>query len=307
MALEPEPFSFDSINRFHDAIEMFLALAVQEHGVAIPKDFTGYWDALQPPLGRPLAHRARLQKFNKLRVNLKHYGVEPAASEIAEAGLSVASLISDECRPLFGVDLEDVSLTAFVSCQEARQLLESAERHWEDMDRLEAMADLADSFETLIRDYEQRKMLGGVSVFDNARDMTFESPFFRGVQGRQKRFEEKIIQSLKDLDFAVMLLGLGVDFRRYGKFKALTPIVFHVASGRRIVHARDTAAAPERSDYEFCRDLIVTTAIHLSEFDYDLEWSHGLRAAAAEQLPGDSSGPPGHSGDVDEGGNRTSP
>ncbi len=227
MTTESPPFSFDSVNRLHDAAEMFLALGAQVHGAAIPKEFTAYWDTLEAKLGRPIAYRANMQKFNKVRVNLKHYGIEPAAAEISDARLSVVSLLTDECPLLFGVELADVSLTSFITCEPARLLLDSAEAAWAAGDSETAMADIADSFETLLRDYEQRKMLGhDVSVFDNTKDMTFLSPFFRKVGDRkQADFDKKIIESLEALDFAVMLLGLGVDFRRYGKFRSLTPIL----------------------------------------------------------------------------------
>jgi hypothetical protein len=284
MASEPPPFSFDSINRLHDAAEMFLALAAQVHGVAIPRDFMGYWDGLEGKLGRPISYRANMQKFNKVRVNLKHYGIEPAAMGISDAKMTVSALLQDECPALFGVALEDVSLTSFVTCAEARALLESAETSWTAGELIEGMADLSQAFAALIRDYEQRKMLGhNVSVFDNTQDMTFESPIHRHVSDAgQKRFDEKVITSLKDLDFAVMLLGLGVDFRRYGKFKALTPKITRMASGRRRIFVPSGKPLPIPLEFEFCRDFVVTTAIHLADFDYDTDWSKAYRAARAQ-------------------------
>ncbi len=277
---QPPPFSYDSINRFHDVAEMFLALAAQQHHLTIPSDLLGYWNIFEPVLGRPLGYRAQMQKFNKVRVNLKHYGAEPAPTEVEHARTTVKALLADECPDLFGVALDDVSLTAFVSSDDSRELLESAERNWTAGDEREAFADLADSFETLVRDYEQRKMLGhSRSVFDTTADMTFLSPFFRRVESRdQRKFDEAVIDSLKALDFAVMLAGFGVDFRRYGKFKALTPEIARTLNGQR--HSYDRRGTPVRSqaDFEFCRDFIVTTAIHLAEYDYDLDWSEAYRA-----------------------------
>lgn len=281
MSHETPPFSFDAINRLHDAAEMFLALAAQNLGAAIPRDFLGYWDALKGPLGRELSYRGRMQKFNKVRVNLKHYGIEPAQTEIEDARITVSSLLRDECEALFSVALEDVSLTEFIACAQAKELVESAERAWQSQDRDAAMADLADALETLIRDYESRKMLGhGVSVFDNAADMTFEAPFFRRVaDGTQRRFEEKLIDSLKNLDFAVMLVGLGIDFKRYGMFKAHTPHLVRSLDGTRHAYARRGMPEPTSDDFEFCRNFVVTSAIRLADFDYDLDWEEAYRSA----------------------------
>jgi len=144
-------------------------------------------------------------------VNLKHFGVEPAAQEVESGKAVVRGLIYDESPALFGVDLNDVSLSSFISCTKAREFLESAERRQSNGDTLEAFADLSESFDTLIRDYKQRKLTGiNRSIFDTTKDMRMLSPHFRRVQGKEKQFDEAVIASLQALDFAVTLLGLGV-------------------------------------------------------------------------------------------------
>jgi len=259
------PFSTDSINRLHDVAEMFLALAAQLHGKSIPRDFTGYWEALEPTLGRPLAYRAQMQRFNKLRVNLKHYGVEPAATEIAAAAAAVRGLLHDECPALFGLNLDEVSLSNFVSSAKARTLLDNAAAHWLNGDAIEAFADLSEAFDEVIRDYEYRKLLGrDQSIF------TSLSSFHRRVRGgEQKQFEKTIIGSLAALDYTVMIVGLGVDLRRYGKFKTLVPIVGQTLGGERMPYERERGISRGQVEFEFCRDFVISTAIHLAEFDYD--------------------------------------
>jgi hypothetical protein len=277
---QPPPFSYASINRFHDAAEMFLALAVQQHNLAIPKDILEYWNAFQPILGRPLGYKAQVQKFNKVRVSLKHYGAEPAPAEVEHARTTVMALLSDECPALFGVALDEVSLTAFVAPADARRLLDSAQRNWNAGNAEAAFADLADSFEKLVSDYEQRKMLGhATSIFDSTEDMTFLKPVFRRVESRkQSKFEDAVIKSLQALDFSVMLVGFGVDFRRYGKFRALTPIIVRMMNGQRHSYDRPGTLTRTQAEFDFCRDFVVTTAIHLAEFDYDLDWQAAYRA-----------------------------
>jgi hypothetical protein len=157
---QPPPFSYDSINRFHDAAEMFLALAAQQHHLTIAHDLLGYWNIFEPILNRPLAYKAQMQKFNKVRVNLKHYGAEPAPTEVEHARTTVIALLADECPALFGIALDEVSLTVFVLSGDARALLESAEQNWTAGNEKEAFADLADSFETLIRITSSGRCLG---------------------------------------------------------------------------------------------------------------------------------------------------
>lgn len=282
------PFSADAINRLHDVAEMYLALAVQVHHRKIPRDFLGYWDELEPLLGRPLAYRAQMQKFNKVRVNLKHYGVEPADREIEAARAAVVGLLHDESPDLFGIEFDDVNLSGFVRSDEGRQLLNSAEERWQQGDPSEALADISDAFGVVISDYTERKLIGHRrSVFKNASDMTFLSPFFRKVdRGKQRDFDEAVIKSLESLDYAVTLVGLGVDMRRYGRFRATVPIVVRMANGRRRVHRRHDDEVSDE-DFEFCRDFVIATAIHLAAFDYDFNlWEAGrskLRSMATSK------------------------
>lgn len=126
---QSQPFSADSVNRLHDVAEMFLALAAEIHHVGIPKDFMRYWPVLELVLDRPLAYRAQMQKLNKLRVNLKHYGLEPTPDQISEALVTVRGLITDECHALFGLELDEVSISDVVTIEDVRNLLVQADKH----------------------------------------------------------------------------------------------------------------------------------------------------------------------------------
>ena len=269
------PFSADSVNRLHDVAEMFLALAVQFHNEAIPRDFAGYWDVLAKPLNRPLAYRTAMLRFNKVRVNLKHFGAEPHEAEIKAALAVVRGLLEDECPALFGIELEEVSLANFVSDERALDHLNSAERLWAEGDSLEAFAQLSEAFKRVIDDYTERKRTGRGqrSIFESGADFTFMSAFFRRVQdSKQAKFEDGLVDTVRALDRKVLLIGFGVDMRRFGRFEVLVPSVNYYANGSRRVYEK-YPSPPVRSsvDFAFCRDFVIATAIHLAEFDYELD------------------------------------
>ena len=265
---------------------MFLAIAAERHHVGIPREFMGYWSALERPLGRPLAYKAQMQKLNKQRISLKHYGIEPTSGQISEAVAAVRGLITDECLDLLGLEIDEVSLLDIVTVDDDRALLYESEKHWRGQDELEAFGDLAEAFDTLIHDYRDRKQIWhGKSVFDSTQDMNFLSPFFRGVTDRkQEAFDEAVIESLKNLDFNLMVVGFGIDLRRYGRFKSLTPGVTHTIDGARHLSERGDGSR-RLSDYEFCRDFVVSTAVHLGEFDYEFDfWADHQRELAARRM-----------------------
>lgn len=259
---QSEPFAADSLNRLHDAAEMFLALLVEHYHLKIPPAFMGYWDVLARQLGRPLTYQAQMQKLTKARANLKHYGLKPTDDEIRASVAAARGLIEDECLDLFGVYLDDVSLLDVVADGEVRGMLREAQGKWDDGHESEAFNDLAAVFHVLVTRYRDRKQVWRRrSVFDSVEE--FDSPYSRGVPpGPQRNFETAIIKSIEALDFNTTLVGLGIDLRKYGMFRAVTQ---SGSSGRGLVRVDN--------DYEFCRDFVIANAIHLAEFDYSFAYA----------------------------------
>lgn len=238
----------------------------------IPKDFIKYWEVLEPVLRRPLQYRAQAERFNKARVGWKHFGTEPAATEIETARATVEGLLTDECMALFGVELEVVSLASFVQPLEARTLVQTAERAWAAADEEGAFADLVDAFEVMLKDYEDRKMTSyDRSVFGPQPSFTFLSASFQGVpRGKEHDFVEGVIEILQAHHLNMKIIGFGLDFRRYGKFSALTPQLQRTFSGERIASEPERPRPRTSEDFNFCRDFVISSAIQLAEFDYDV-------------------------------------
>ncbi|PRY06860.1 hypothetical protein [Kineococcus rhizosphaerae] len=252
------PLGVDAVSRLHDVIEMWLALAARVQGTKIGGTFDDYWNSLTAKLGRPLTHRVRAQTLNKVRVNYKHYGVEPSANEIADMATFARALLEDETPALFGVALADVSLADFVTSERARGMLDAAATKWAAAEVVEAFADLHESFDAVVSDYKKSKITGySRSVFDFIPDLT---------TFHDDRENRKVKEAIVTVERIALLSGLGIDLRRYGRFRSLVPAYTKTIGGGRYVQGRDV----ERSqvDYDFCRDFIITAAIHLSEEDY---------------------------------------
>jgi hypothetical protein len=282
------PYCFDGVNRLHDVAEMFLALAAQQHSLQQPKDFMAYWGLLEKPLGRPLGYRSQAERFNKVRVAWKHYGAEPSVAEIEAARAAVTGLLEGECSPLFGIDLADVSLTAFVQPDVARDLVGTAEAAWKAGGEDDAFGDLAEAFDIMISDYTTRKQQDYRSnLLSDLPDFAFANP--RGLEDDLDRLFEKLIDGIKALDKSVTLIGIGVDLRRLSRFRMLTPRVTRYAMGHRGTHEPARKAPRTDEDFNYCRDFVVNTAIHLAEFDFDVDPEDYVRGEFIyrRKLPGD--------------------
>lgn len=274
-ARQPVPYSMDAISRLHDVAEMWLALAVEQHNGKIPPDFMGYWSELGKALGRPLAYRTQMTRLNKARVNLKHFGIEPAASEIEAAAAAVRSLLTDETRDLFGIPLEDVALSSFVTSEAASKHLALADDAWNDDEHLRAMGELRMAFDAVIRDYVTTKSRGRDTIFSSIS--AIKRPFLRSRPTDRDPFQRKLAEwqsavedVLSRLDETSILTGLGIDLRRYGMFNILTPQVAVMMDRSTTIHGRADRRFTDEQ-FEFCRGFVVQTALHLGEFDYELD------------------------------------
>lgn len=295
---QPGPFAGDSVNRLHDVAEMFLAFAAGHHNLKIPAQFDQYWDVLDRVLGRPLQYRTAMQAFNKARVNLKHYGIEPSAQAVRDGRAAVRGLINDECEPLFGVDISAVSLANFVASDDARAWLNAAERHMSLGDELEAFGDLSEAFHAVISDYGDRKLTGSRrSILDSVEDINAlrrRMPV-PAKYAHESHFDQGVLNALESLNHSIKLVGLGVDLRRYGKFAYLMPYIRSTMDGGRQVMADPVPREPEA--YDFCRDFVITTALHLAEFDYEFDvhelYREGAELLAQQQSANVQTEPPG--------------
>jgi hypothetical protein len=82
-AKRPQPLAATALLSFHDAMEMLLLLAAEHLKVNLPKGttFEGYWDQIAQQSGTQLPGRPAMRRMNNSRVNFKHHGSIPSATD----------------------------------------------------------------------------------------------------------------------------------------------------------------------------------------------------------------------------------
>ncbi|GAA3840689.1 hypothetical protein GCM10022226_73970 [Sphaerisporangium flaviroseum] len=141
----PEPPSSASILMFHDAVEGFLLLAAEHHGVTPPTEFEKYWQVLKTTAGVGLPIRQGMKRLNKIRVNLKHNGSRPDQETIDQARSDTTALFQEATPLAFGLDHATVSMADLISYQPVRELVREAETASAGGDHITAMIALADA------------------------------------------------------------------------------------------------------------------------------------------------------------------
>jgi hypothetical protein len=67
-----------------------------------------------------------------------------------------------------------------------------------------------------------------------------------------------------EMQRALRVMALGIDYRQFERFQRLTPRIFYFADGRQERHTSPDYT-PTASEFEFCRDFIVTAALRMAE------------------------------------------
>jgi hypothetical protein len=131
---QPSPLAAASVLAFHDAIELFLVLAV-EHANAGPVKVQGgpmkYWEHLLKPTqshpgGIKLSGQIAMGRLNALQNNLKHAGGIPSAEQVADAAADAASFFENNTPTVFGIDFAAIDMADVVPQEDTRAKLKAA-------------------------------------------------------------------------------------------------------------------------------------------------------------------------------------
>jgi hypothetical protein len=275
----PESLCSASILTFHDAIEFFLQLASEYLDVGKKQPlFMEYWEilALKLPKGMP-TQKESIRRLNRARVALKHHGTSPSKLDIEAFRASATNFFEENTATIFDIKFSEISLIELVQCEETKNNLKESEQLLEENKIEESLDKVAISFTQLIDDYESRKRGHfGRSPFFFGESLTFLSSFHMGIDrsqvGKLADFVDKIKESVEALQVAVKILSLGVDYRRYVKFRLLTPHIDRALAGNYLISRGNWGekGVPRVEDVQFCIDFVIESAVILQEFDFNI-------------------------------------
>lgn len=269
---QPEPLSSASVLTFHDSIEMFLLLSSEHLNIGSNKpNFMDYWDLLNQKLTTELTQKESMRRLNKARVALKHHGTMPSRLDIEAIRASATNFFNENCLTVFGFEFKNISMISLVDCSEARVILEEATDLIQNNQFTKALVQIAVAFHILIDDYESKQMDSfGRSPFFFGRSLNFESSFFMGIREDRKLadFVDKVRESIMSMQSAIKIVSLGLDYRKYVKFRLLTPVVQKTIGGRYVSDINPNQEYTQEHS-EFCLKYVIESALRLQDFDFE--------------------------------------
>jgi hypothetical protein len=269
---QPELIAFPSILLFHDSIEMFLKLASLERNVKSDKfSFIEYWVAIPE-----LTLKASMDSFNKLRVNLKHHGLLPSKLDLETARVNVTDFFKQNTPIIFNLAFEDISLLDLITFENTKALLIKAQEHLKKNEFSESVQESTKAFYELLYDYTKSKLHHqSGDKFNFTKQVKFNK--WGDYNGEIKRvfddFTNDVNSNFESLNEVLEILSLGIDYKKYTKFKILTPITIRMYNGK--YHMQIFG---ERiwniENCLFLIDFVLESAIKIQEFDYDVNSVH---------------------------------
>jgi hypothetical protein len=286
-SFKAEPLCSASILFFHDSIELFLQLASEHLDTGKSKPaFMDYWDLLKQT-GKELTQKESMRRLNNARVALKHHGTQPSKFDIEGFRVSATNFFEENALLIFGINFSDLSLIDFIQCEAAKSSLREAVNLVKKNNIEDSLDKISVAFDQLIMDYEKRKtkMFGHSPFFFgksshlsktnllsrlNRRGIDVDKKLTSAIDRALDAVSDELMDEIEVLKSAIKIISLGIDYRKYAKFRIFTPNVSWAMDGSYYIYRYKRELIPKSEDVQFCIDFVIESAITLHEFDFTL-------------------------------------
>lgn len=255
-----------SILSFHDSIEMFLNLIAEHLGIKTENcRFLEYWDKIPR-----LTLKESMSKLNTRRVNIKHKGIFPSKSDVEISRVNTTDFFEQNVIIQCGIDFNDISLLSLISYENVRLLLEDAQKALNKSQNETCIEKVAFAFYELLNTYENSKR----NIFSNSpffigKSLNFNKSFHREfVDKKMEDFFNNVKESIEEMQKAIKIISFGIDYKRFVKFKTLTPNIIKTMDENRIGSLRFKKKWT-KENCQYCIDFVLESSLKLQEFDFD--------------------------------------
>ena len=169
---------------------------------------------------------------------------------------------------IFDIGLSEISLIDLANNQNVKSGLKDAEKFLKEGKIEKSLEKVALAFAQLVDDYEDKKRdQFGRSPFFFGDSMTFVGTGYVGNSFVQL-VPKEVTESIEALQNAVKILSLRIDYRKYAKFRLLTPVVMRFIGGKYDTQFIGKEKKVSQDEVNFCIDFVIESAVILQDFDF---------------------------------------
>lgn len=271
---EVEPMNGFSILSFHDSVEMFMKLCAEQKNVRIDRNvnFCDYFTKLSD-----LQCNATMSSLNSKRVNLKHYGTLPSKLDIEISRANVADFFEQNTPIFFGIQFNEISLISLIKYDSVREYMGKSLLKMSSEQFKESITNSQIAFKELMACYEEENTKDYHNPFNFVGRLHHLSNFsdIRKIDRNFSHYMDDIKRAIENLEEMTKIIGLGVDYKHYCKFKLLSPYiqVWNSSSSREYdLYENDEQddRVCNKRNAQFCFDFVIDSALKLQQFDIDI-------------------------------------
>ena len=273
-----------SILQFHDAVEMFLLLALEHMGTSAQNQtnakskmfLMNFFDVLQGITMKPA-----INSLNLCRNAIKHNGQFPSKSDIEKHRVNVGQFFVYHSKEFFDIDFTSVSLIDLVSFTQTHSFLVDAQKCLEKNKFYECLVECSKAFDCLLREYNSSKFYRFKNIFeigeecDKSYERFVNAAAIDNSFGRHNRWFEKSSKTINNVRHIQQLMLMGVDCNRYVLFNAVTP-EFHYwpEEDKYDIYPQqdymENIVYMTKDTCEMCMSFIIDTSLKFQNLDYDV-------------------------------------
>jgi hypothetical protein len=277
------PASQLSILMFHDAIELFLVLAYEEVGgtKTTQINFMEYWDLIYGKSKKLVTQKSSISKLNDARIQLKHKGNLVHEVDIEKFRVNAMNFFTENSKLIFNLDFLELSLIDLVNNSLAKRRLKRSYELLNENKLKDSLLASTEAFYTILDEYENKKVGPfGDSPFDFSSSMNHMSSFRLRIKNSKvpeikeiSKFVDTTKKTIESMGNALKIISLGIDYKKYAKFRILTPERVKIESGpsKYYFNQSQMINGIKKEDVEFCIDFVIETALIIQEFDFEVK------------------------------------
>lgn len=272
LASPNDMYLFAAANLFQDAVEAFL-IAISDYVKAEVDQntkFDKYFVLINEKISpKELPFKNKLLRLNRIRVDSKHYGIQPARDECERVVVSVSEFFDEVASSVLGVNFSTVSTIDLLDEGEIKDLLLEAKAAGESADHEACVVAcrkvlyVAVEHEYDISRFKEEKPKGLLSAFSSAPYYSKDPQY---IQENVKDPTDFIVRDHSRIDQD--LLKAGVDNTAFWNVWRLTPEVYRSIDRRWVVKhdfgKLDSTTLPGNAEYVFATVVDIALAIQAS-------------------------------------------
>lgn len=246
---------------YHDAVEHLLHLIKSQKGVKedIYK-FETYWNKIQN-----LPMKSEFIRFNKLRVNYKHYAVKFSSDEIMEASGNAERFIKTCFKDFFNTDYDDIDLGDLIDNTEFQDYYQKSKDSYKNGKLEEAIFQLKAAFYVITTQEIDDRLHKANSDYLIPR-----IPKKPNISDWNERhitsYMDDNNRAINNINNVLSVLLHRIDYNQYMVYRTIKPDAGVDWTGKKYPSGKNPESINLDEAYRFVKNFVVENALMIQDY-----------------------------------------